>query len=59
MPEKLRPEPDDGANGGIGVAPAPTVAGVMGMVMMVMMMPGFGRGFGDAPADQKSCGESS
>jgi hypothetical protein len=29
------------------------------MVAVMMMMPGFGGGFGDAPADQKSCGEDS
>ena len=52
---------------GIGVAPGTRrkrrrVAGVMGMMVvavMMMVMPGFGRGFGDAPTDQKSCGEKS
>jgi len=29
------------------------------VVAMMMVMPGFGRGFGDAPTDQKSCGEDS
>src|SRR2546421_11331420 len=29
------------------------------MVVAVMMMPGFGRGLGDASTDQKSCGEHS
>jgi hypothetical protein len=29
----------------------------MGMMVAVMMMPGFGGGFGDAPTDQESCGE--
>jgi hypothetical protein len=32
--------------------------GMMGMAMGVMMMPlGFGRGFADAPTEQKSCGD--
>jgi len=31
----------------------------MGMMMAVMMMPGFGGGFGGAATDQKSCGEDS
>ena len=46
---------------GIGVAPGGVggrIAGVVGMmVMAVVVMPGFGGGFGNAPTDQESCGE--
>jgi hypothetical protein len=29
----------------------------MGMMMVAMMVPGFGGGFGNASTDQESCGE--
>ena len=32
---------------------------MMGVAMAVVMPVGFGRGFGDASADQESCGEKS
>jgi hypothetical protein len=30
----------------------------MMVVAMMVVVPGFGRGFGDAAADQKSCGKN-
>src|ERR1700682_1174137 len=45
---------------GIGVAPGGTrerIAGVVGMMVVAVVMSGFSGGFGNAPTDQKSCGD--
>jgi len=60
-PRKAASETRRRGDRGVGVAPEAggRVARVMGMAMAIMMPVGFGRGFGDASADQESCGENS
>src|SRR5437763_3670069 len=50
-----------GADRGVGIAPIATggLGDMVGVVVMTIVMPGFGRSFGDAAADQESCGDQS
>jgi len=51
--------PGGGDHGGIGVTPvaAGGFGGVVGMMVVMPVVPGFGGCFGDAAADQESCGD--
>src|SRR6202790_2899272 len=63
-PRKAAPRTRRRGDRGIGVAPGSrsrairTIAGVVEVMVVAMMMPGFGGSFSDASPDQESCGDN-